>query len=236
MHNINNISFKGGYLLKNVSPKEFNEIYDDIMPNKRVIIPDLYNDGNVFFATKSCYDSSVLNYLIGKDNLKFTYYPNVNLKNQFSSHEPEEAMKSLDKEVCVESKKKIKKYINEDKLMSLEAIKYKWKPNDHIDKTMKTLNINPRNYKIDIKNGITRVKDKSGKPFMEVSPNNRVGTNYVFVYPRYGDEDFTILEINCKGEIINESTNIDDVAKYKKLFMNAVKIDLGRIRPQKNKD
>lgn len=232
----NNINFKGGFLLKKPSRNMWEKIYNDTVPKNRVIINDLYEKDNIFFASKNFYDSQILSYLLSKKNLKFTYYPNVNLKNQFDSYYPEETIKVLDSELAIESRKEMRKFIiPPTQNTTLKSLKYKWKPEDHIGQTMKALNLSSENYSVETKNFITSIYDKNHKLVVRTSPNNQVGINYAVVYPRYSDEKTLWVAIDHHGKIINKSSDIDALASFKKEFLQAVKIDAGRRRAAKNK-
>lgn len=228
----NNINFQGGFLLKKPSTKMWGKIYNETVPNNRVIIHDLFEKDNIFFASKTYYDSSILTYLLSKKNLKFTYYPEINLKSGLNGYYPEEAEKILNSSTAIETRKEMKKFIKPGINPNDTSLRYKWKVEDHIPQTFKALKLNSEDYKVKTKDFITAIYDKNGKIIAKVSPNNQVGINYAYIYPRYSDESFSMIAINHKGEIISRSNDINSMKEFRKHFTNAVKIDAGRKRPQ----
>lgn len=232
------INFTGGFLLHKPTKRMWEKVYTEIVPkNKRVIINDLYEDGNVFFATKSIHDSNILKYLLTKRTLNLTYYPNISTKTRLDSYFPDEAVKTLDNELAISDKKEIRKHIKKEIINSadsLRALKYRWKENDYIAQTYKALKITPENYKAKTKNHITTLYDQNGNIAARVSPNTQQGTNYAYIYPSLLSDKFKMVVIDYNGEIIGSSSNIDLLAKFRKKFHQAVRTDYGRISSAKN--
>ena len=109
---MDNINFTGGFLLKSPKPQQWSKIYDEIVPRNRVIVNDLKGKDNVFFATKNCYDPSILKYLID-NKVRFTFYPKINLKSRIDSYYPEKAAEILDAETeVITLKRKMLKYLD----------------------------------------------------------------------------------------------------------------------------
>ena len=229
------INFTGGFLLKKPSPKMWEKIYtDNLQDKKRIIINDLYEAGNVFFATKSGHDSNILKYLLNKRNLQFTFYPNINTKCRFDNQFPDEAVKRLDTELAVTDRKEIKKYIKPDPIISpARKLLYKWKQNDHIEQTFKALKLDPENYTTKTKNHITRIYNRNGTLIAKVSPNTTAGINYVYEYPHFSNTNFRMLTINHNGEILSQTQNIEKMTEFNEYFKKAVKFDMGRTNPTK---
>lgn len=226
------INFTGGFLLKKPTPKMWEKVYNEAVPATRNIINDLYEDGNLFFATKNSYDSAILKYLLNKRTLNFVYYPNVSTKNRFDSYHPEEALKILDKEVALTDRKEIRKSIKPEKQRIPESLrKYKWRENDYVSQTINALKINPENYNIVIKNHMTEFRDKNGKVVIEASPNTHSGINYILVYPHRDFDDLRMIAANHRGEILRTSTNIDLLKTFKAKMSEAAKLDFGRTPP-----
>lgn len=228
------INFTGGFLLKKPTPKMWEKVYNEAMPKHKNIINDLYEEGNVFFATKNGYDSSILKYLLSKRTLNFTYYPNVSTKNCFSAYYPEEAVKILDKEVVLTDRKEIQKTIKPEKKLLPDSLKqYKWKENDHIAQTFKALNLNPENYTTITRKHITLIKHNSGATVAKVSPNSVNGINYVYEYPHPSNKNFRMVVIDHNGNILSQTTNLGKMAEFSEHFSAAVKTDIGRTNPTK---
>lgn len=223
------INFTGGFLLHNPKPQKWEKIYNETVPKKRVIINDLKSQGDIFFATSNFYDKSILKYLLGA-RVKFTFYPNINLKKRISAYCPEEAAKILDAEsLVIRDKRKMKKIIEEPKPDPVKAMRYEWKPNDHIQQTITALKLNPEEYTFKTRKSITTITDKNGKVFAKASPNSSHGINYVMVYPRFDDEKVRMLMINHRGEILTETNNIENMNNFTENFRKTVKFDRERI-------
>ena len=231
---MDNINFTGGFLLKAPKPQQWEKIYNEIVPKKRVIVNDLKGKDNVFFATKNCYDPSILKYLI-ENKVKFTFYPKINLKNRIDSYYPEKATEILDAETeVITLKRNMLKYLETPTKSAVKQLKYKWKPEDHIPQTLQALKLDKSQCKISTKNSITTIKDLNDKILAKVSPNNNRGISYALIYPRFGDEKLRMVVTTHKGEIVTDTTDIDKLADFKKHFMHAVTLDLSRQRPKKS--
>ena len=229
------INFTGGFLLHKPDVKKWEKAYDEIVPRKRIIIHDLKEQDNIFFATPSCYDSSILKYLFG-EKFKFTFYPDINLKNRLDAYYPEEAIKILDaQETVITDKRKMRKYIVEPKPCSIQSLKYKWKPNDNIEQTLTALKLDKEDMKIKTAKSVTTITDRNGKLVAKVSPNTAQGINYALVYPRYGNENLRMIAIDHHSQIITDTTDINYLQEFKERFIRAVKFDKGRVTSPKNK-
>ena len=231
---MDNINFTGGFLLKSPKPQQWSKIYDEIVPRNRVIVNDLKGKDNVFFATKNCYDPSILKYLID-NKVRFTFYPKINLKSRIDSYYPEKAAEILDAETeVITLKRKMLKYLETPQKSAVRQLKYKWKPEDHIPQTLQALKLDKSQCKISTKNSVTTIKDLNDKLLAKVSPNNGRGISYALIYPRFGDEKLRMIATTHKGEIVTDTTDIDKFVDFKEHFMHAVKFDLGRQRPKKS--
>lgn len=230
---MDNVSFNGGFLIHKPSPAMWEKVYNEIVPKRRIIANDIFEKNNILFVSKSIYDRDVLTYLLSKRNLKFSFYPNINLKTRLDSYFPKEIEKVLSSEHCTDSRKEIRAFIKQTTKPLNAILKYKWKSGDHIPQTFKALNMNSENYNIVTKNFISSVYDKNGKLIAKISPNNQQGINYAILYPRYKEELLTMYAINYQGEILSKSNDINSLNEFKKNFLHAVKIDAGRLRPTK---
>lgn len=231
----NRINFTGGFLLHKPTPKMWEKIYTDNLQNKkRTIINDLYEAGDVFFATRSGHDSNILKYLLNKRNLKFTFYPNVSTKNRFGRELPEEVIKQLDTETALTERKEIKKYIKPEPVVSpAKRLLYKWKPEDYIAQTFKALKLNPENYTTITRKHVTLIKHNSGAVVAKVSPNTTNGINYVYEYPHPSNSTFRMVIIDHNGNILDQTSKLEKMSEFNKHFAAAVKTDIGRTAPTK---
>ena len=59
----NKINFTGSFLLLKPKPELINEIYNTVIPRRGQLIPDLLEEGNLFFSAKDCYDRSIIDAL-----------------------------------------------------------------------------------------------------------------------------------------------------------------------------
>lgn len=232
---MDNINFTGGFLLRKPTSEMWKKVYNEAVPrSNRIIINNLYKDGNVFFATKESQDSKILKYLLNVKALKFTYYPNIGIKDRLDIYSPAEAVNLLNREISLSDKTKIRKYLKtETEINPITGRKYKWEPNDHIEQTFKALKLNTQNYNVKTENHVTYIYDKNGKMVVKTSPNTNTGINYAFVYPHYSDEKLLMVVINDEGKIFTKSSDIDSFGKFYEDFSKAVKIDAERTRLKK---
>lgn len=225
---MNKINFTGGFLLPKTSAKSFDRVYNQI-PRKRHIQFDLYTKGDMFFATKNCYDGDILKFL--KENkIAFKYFPKVNLKNRFDSYYPEETRRILEHQNEVYTQRDdLSKYIKVKK-----PPKYTWIQGDYIDNTFKTIGVNKENFNIQIHNCIMTVYDKQNNLVANVSPYNNNGENFVISYSRNdSDTQLTLSILNYKGEIVDTKTDISYLKTFRKRFLNAVETERERIKTTK---
>lgn len=228
------INFTGGFLLHKPTPRMWEKVYNDALQGKkRIIINDLYEKGDIFFATKNGHDSNILKYLLSKRTLNFKFYPNISTKNRLDSEFPQEAIKILDSELAITSRPKMKEFIKPVYINPNKNLKYRWKENDHIEQTFKALKLDPENYVTKTQKHMTVIYDRNGVMVACASPNSQRGINYVYQYSNHLNKDFRMLIINHKGEILAQSTDINRMQEFKNNFIKAVKIDSGRTRPTK---
>ena len=226
------INFTGGFQFKTPSERAWKGI-EGVLPRHKIILPNYGEDKDIFIAVKRNYDPQIINYLRAH-HIKFTLFPKINLKSQLDSYNMEEAYRIVGAQTeVISSTKDINEYLKSF-VPKFKLPKYKWKKNDHIDKTLKFLGINAGDCEVFIEKGITVITDKNGKIIAKVSPNNQKGTNFVFLYPKNADESLQKFAIDMYGnKYMFPKLEYKD---FRKNFMNAVKIDSDRTFPQKNKE
>ncbi len=229
---MDNINFTGGFLVYKPNERAWNNVVANILPHKNVPFDRFNECGDKFVAIKSCYDKEFGLDLI-KRKLKFLYYPNINLKSGLDPMYPEKAKEILSNEITIDSTYKFKKYIKEKFPEEKHHIKkYKCKPEDHVDKTLKYIDRDISQCVITKEKGVTFFKDKNtGKIIAKASPNTIRGTNFVYVYGKNNSEPTKKVAISYLGEVYEFPTlHIKD---FWNNFQRAVKIDMDRKRPQK---
>ncbi len=243
MYMDNNINFTGGFLIRNVANSTIlDKVYDEIVPKKRIILQDLFEKGDFFFASKSCYDKEISEYLI-KRGFKFFYYPELNLKSRLSAWEMDKAIEKINSSSVITDEDEIVKQASKFEI-NHAPMRYRWKENDHIQQTINALKrlsnsdtspiqFDEKNVLISTNNHLTVIKSKDGKLIAKVSPNNDKGISYAMIYPKYGDEHMLFMSTNYKGEIFSPTKDIDNLKEFMKKFRNAMKVDASRKRPNK---
>ena len=224
---MNEISFNGGYLIERPSKSVWAGIKKEL-PKHKCIIENIDNIGNNFFSIKNIYDKD-MGSLILRKNVKFKF----NLKTRMDSYFPEVALKTLNEQInVINTKEELRNYIKGLKSPNVTLLKkYRWMSEDHIDKTLEAIGMKNSECETKIKSGITYIYNKNGKIIAKASPNNREGINYIYIYPKNSDDFSRRIALTQAGTIYEFSPlQYDD---FLNKFMQNVKIDLGRKRPQK---
>ena len=223
------INFKGGFLIKKPTRCQWEQI-KDVLPKKKCVFETFNDEGDKFFAIKSCYDEDMAKYILNQ-KFKFAFYPNINLKSRLDTYFPEEAHKVIDAQTdVIINRKELRKFLVSNQA-PFSVPKYRWKPNDHIEKTYSALGLNPSECKTKIKDGITYIFDKNGKNIAKASPNNEKGVNFVYIYPKNHDDPSQRFALSQGGERYDFSAM--EIIDFQKKFLQNIKIDKGRTYPQK---
>lgn len=229
---MNNINFGGGFLIE--KPKNAT-IWSNIkkeLPRHKCIIENINDKGDKFFSVKSIYDKDLAG-LILRQNVKFKFYPDINLKVRMDAYYPEDARKILKEQTnIIESEEQLREYIKKINRPNVALLKkYRWTPEDHIDKTLQLIGVNKSDCKIKIKSGVTYIYNSNDKILAKASPNNTEGINFVYIYPKNIDSFSRRIALSQDGTTYEFSPV--QYTKFLEKFMKNVKIDLGRKRPQK---
>ena len=225
------INFTGGFLIRKPSVRMWHN-FEAILPKKKAVFQKFNEEGDKFVVVKSSYDEGISDFILQK-RLDFKYYPELNLKNRLNPHNVEQAHEIIDAQTnVIDTRKDLKNFFKACKTL-IVIPKYKWKQNDHVEQTFKALGLDLSQHKYQIKNGITVIKDKSGKIIAKASPNNVNGTNFVYILPKNTDLSPRKIAVDYKGEIIYEFKGVDSYKDFSKNFIKAVKIDKGRTSSQK---
>ncbi len=219
---MDNINFTGAFLIKNPTPRVWRNI-EKILPKRKIVFQQFGDEQDKFVIVKDCYDKQVAD-AIKKKRLNFKFYPEINLKSRLDPYFPKEAEEFVNAQtVCLE-KSELKRYFKEPKNL-FKVKKYKWKPNDHIEQTLNALDLKIENSKIEIKNGVTIIRDKNGKILAKASPNNQKGVNFVYVLSDNGTKKLAVSYTGATEPIY-------DIVKFQKKFLEALNTDKNRIRPK----
>ena len=229
---MNEISFQGGYLLSKPTTRMWNIIQEEL-PKHKCIVKDINGEGDIFFSIKKVYDKDIASLILRK-KLDFKFYPDIDLRTRIDSYFPEQSLKTIEAQTnVIETREQLREYIKSLQPKRVIVKKYHWKPNDHIEKTFKALGLNQSEYELEIKNFVTYIKDKKGNIIAKASPNNQIGVNFVYVYPQpqkdVREAQRFALTQNGEREYFGALQSIN----FFKEFNKNVKIDAGRIRPQK---
>lgn len=228
---MNDISFSGGYLIYKPSPTKWRNI-KKALPSKKCVFEDYNDNGDKFFAVKSFYDREMAKIILSK-KVKFKFFPDINLKTCLDSYYPEEAREVVASQTnVIETPKQLRKFIKVNTPKKVHSIlKYRWKPEDHIEKTYKALELDSAEYPFYIEKGITYITDKNGKIVAKASPNNEKGINFVYEYPRRPDDSSRKFALIQGGETFDFGPL--QWKQFETHFMQNVKIDQSRKRSQK---
>lgn len=229
---MNNISFTGGFLLKRPTDETLWKQIQAELPSSKCIIEDFNEYGDKFFAIKSIYDRAMASVLM-REKVQFRMYPDINLKSRLDPRNPEKARKIINAQTnLIEDEDELRQFIRTGGPKVLIE-KYRWTPEDHVDKTYKALGLNKSDYITSKKDGITYIKDKSGKVVAMVSPNNNRGVNFVCVCSKTDNLDPSLEQFALDQNGNKRYFGPLQIKDFRKNFMQNVKIDLGRKRPQK---
>ena len=230
---MDNINFRGGFLIKNPSARMWNNI-QAVIPRRKCVFHQYNEEGDKFFAIKDFYDKYVADFILSK-RIKFKYYPSINLKSRLDTYYPEESKQIIEsQDDVITTKRELRKYIKAKRKQTPPIdSQYHWQENDHIPQTMKALGLNPREHRAEVKDGITTIYNMKGEKIAAASPNGTKGINFVYVYPSKDNKDkinSRRLAVDKDGKIICEYS-IADFTDFQKFFLQNIKIDKGRIRP-----
>jgi hypothetical protein len=169
-----------------------------------------------------------------RKKVSFKFYPDINLKNRLDSYYPEEARKVVSAQTNVlDTVEKIRRFIRDcapAKNVS-PIMKYRWKPEDHVEKTLKALGLNPSECSVSKKDGKTYIKN--GKKILAIaSPNNERGINFVYEFSKTPNGESRMFALSQGGE--TEPFSPLNYKEFNRLFARNVKLDLARKRPQKH--
>ena len=238
---MDSVNFRGAFLIKkpkcdvnNNFVKAWNSIQAEL-PKKKCVFPQFNKRGDKLFVVKSVYDRAMASIILNC-NVRFKFYPDINLKNRLDSDFPEEAKKVLDAQKnVISTKEDLRNYVQIHKEKPIVLSKYRWKPDDHVDKTYRALGLNKDEYHTKIVSGITLIKDKNGKIVAKASPNNERGVNFIYVYPtNWNDFSSRRLALSQNGDTYEFGPL--EIVNFQKQFIKNVKIDLGRKRPKNAKN
>ena len=227
----NKISFQGGFLFKRpTNDTLWKEVVKEL-PSSKCIIEDFNEYGDKFFAIKSVYDRAMASVLIRK-KVPFRLYPDINLKTRLDPRKPDEARKIIASQTnCIEDENEMRRFVSTgDKKVLIE--KYRWVPEDHIDKTYKALGLEKSNHKTIIKDGITYIKNKNNETIAMVSPNNQRGVNFVYLRSKTDNSDPSLKKFALDLYGNRRYFGPLQTKEFHDLFMKNVRIDLGRKRPE----
>lgn len=230
---MNDINFTGGFLIEKPSKRMWANIEKEL-PKRKSVFQNYNENGDKFFAIKSVYDKDMAGLILRK-GVKFKFYPNINLKTRLDKYFPEEARKTINaQDYVIDTKEGLREFIRNNEVKATRSIikKYRWKPDDHIEKTLKALELNKDECIIENKSGITYIKNKNGKILAMASPNNVRGVNFVYKYPENSDASSEKFALSQSGE--REDFGVFEYKDFLKNFKNNVKIDQHRIRPKNN--
>ena len=241
---MNNINFKGAYYLENPPVRMWHKIQKDIV-SKGAITREFQDSKDKFFVLDNCFDNSMVKYLT-KKRFKFTYYPNIKpleFNLDYTKKMIDEIFK-IHNITAINTRKSLLQHvasIEKSKPNVRKICTYKWKPNDHIDKTLEFLKLSKDDCIVVKANNVTVLYKKKKNDFLSnldkeslekiasVSPNDMGGINYVYVYPKNYYESAKRFELDQNGNLKTEYEHSDFKEFFDK-FYNCVKIDKKRFK------
>ena len=227
---MDNINFTGSFLVKHKNFNHWQQIYNSIAPKSRYIKHNILKGKNVFLACNDKYDKSITDYLF-KNNVIFSYYPNINLKTKVHDMDKETLEALVNSEKVMTDKLEIKSFTSQ-RAKTFIPKDYIWTKNDHIPQSINALRtidyLNVDSLKHVTNKHITTFYDKYDRLVAKASPNDSRGVNVIFVYPRFKDESFIMIKADYTQKVRAKTEDIKQLTDYNRNFMIALNEDLAR--------
>ena len=220
----NSINFRGAFWLK--QPSE--AVKKSILPTlgkKRQIFNNFTPEGDVLYITRKGADKNVAEFLV-RHRTKFKYYPGLSTKSGFDNEMPIEAKKILAgyKDKIISTISELKEAF---KLRRTNLIFSTNKKDNTIEKSMKALNLDSKEYVIKRKNGFNEIYTKNKELVASISEPGQYGFRYARVEPQIaGDEvkRYAIRDGEIQFTYINnpDETVVNGTTAFLKNYMKAV--------------
>ncbi len=215
INSINQTNFEGGFRFRNM-PVNLKETLPELIKNRRQIFNDFENPGDVFYLVRDSADYKVMKF-IQNNKLKFEYYPEISTKSGMDTEKPEELSKLIRriKQNPITTTTQLKKAVN----INTKASRIKSADDENIEKILKTLKLEFKEYKITtLTNKCKILTDSETGKKVWISPPSKNGINYVFVEPKSLDFNTERYAIANDGKILARFCNPDQITQFKKNF------------------
>lgn len=214
INNNSNNSFKGAFVLQ-PQTQQVREAIPNIVKKGRQIFHNIKSEGDVVIVTKNKYDKQVSEF-IAKENIDFTYYPEINTSCGLDDQIPSGLKELMHKNNnCVISDLNLlNKFLNPKEL-------HLSKQSEYIQKAISTLGLNTDGAKTQVnEKGMFFIRDNAKQRTIE-TPGFKNGMAYLYVKPdhiAYQDSRRVLVGKNGQ-EIIKEYETPKDWKIFNKAFL-----------------
>jgi len=223
MENKSNLSFKGAFLLNfNRTLPGTREAFEHSMGKVRGQVFENFGGkkGNTLYVLRNSKDYYAANF-IKRNELKFSYMPEVNSKLQFDTYEPEKVINYINdtKPLVIRKVDELMDYIQKYR----QSCKSKGGVNNPCDELLDKLKIKFNGRKVKNNKGVTTLRDDKTNGFISVSPPNAYGIYFAYVNPGNMYEYESRYAVDKQGNILARFRTPDEMLLFKKKFIEAVK-------------
>ena len=223
----NSINFKGAFLINKPSIQIQQKILSKLGNNYQ-IIKNLKSEGDILYITEKNSDKKVAKFLTEHKETKFKYYPELSTESGF--HKNISSKEITD--ILSNYRNKALSTISElNKIFKFNQNNYKFltrKKDNTLEKSMKTLDLNPKDFDIKKLDGFSEIytKDKDKKLVAIISEPDKNGFRYARLEPQKpGDtlKRYAVLPGEKFTYINNPNNNFEDATTdFMKNYMRAV--------------
>lgn len=207
------LTFQGGFRLKNVSAETAEQI-PNIAKRGKQIFNNFEHDGDVFVVLRNELDKKMAAF-VHENKLDFEYYKDINTKCHLDSEIPELLSQLIAdiKEAPVTTHSQLKKIIREHKrIQTIETNS----PN-YTDNILKTLCIDNK-FPVNSKKGAKIINDNEFKRKIYISPPSKEKIHYVIVQPESISQSAERYAIDSLGKIIERFNTPEKIKEFAKKF------------------
>ena len=180
----NSINFKGAFWIKQPKTSVKQSIIQKLGKSP-MIFSDFTKEGDILLITSKSADKNVAKILVRHPKTKFNYYQDLNTKSGFNKNYPEKALNIL-----LDYKKKVYTNISELKrIFKIQKSGFNFsirKKDNTMEKCMKTLDLDFKDYDIIKRDGFNEVytKDADKKLVAIISEPGQGGFRYARLEPQ----------------------------------------------------
>ena len=221
VQNINNIDFKGGFKVYNVTPnkKAMSEISRFVSRGKQ-IFNNFQNEGDVFVLTRPDLDRRLIP-ILNEHKLKFDYYPEMDTRLGLDSEIPE-GLEAVLPRFKVNNERANSVAANYSVLKQLKKISHY--PALYTANILKTLNLQGGNPSLLYGKGKVIIQNPDLNKKIIISKADKNFVHYVIEDELHSTSSYTPLRryaIRSDGEKIGEYSHPDEILNFLRLFKQA---------------